>query len=431
MLTQSSHHDKAGQKAFGGLDYLKITVLVLALSALWQGLHTILLPVRILDIAPETLKNTYLGLMTSVGLVLAMITQPVAGVISDYSGGSWGRRRPFIFVGSVLVILLLPGLGLFSSYAGIFIIYCLLQVSSNLAQGAHQGLLPDLVPEANRGRASAIKTILETLGGALGVLLISQFLDHYSAGEGSSWLWASISVPAALVLVMAGVTLFTVKEMPAIRKAGRPPIREIILRTFKIDLKLSRGFIWFLVSRILVFMAFTTLQQFALYLLQDVVRVENPAGATAQFTVAAVAGLLVAVYPAGYLSDRFGRRPIAIGAALLGAGGVAVILLGSTYRVMLIAASIIGLAIGAFSSSNWALATDMIAPGEEAKYLGIANMATTGGGALARLMGPVIDFFNLRALNLGYTVMLIVCLVSFTLGGLLLLKVPPKTSPKS
>ena len=54
-------------------------------------------------------------------------------------------------------------------------------------------------------------------------------------------------------------------------------------------------------------------------------------------------------------------------------------------------------------------------------------MATAGGGALARLIGPVIDFFNGIGLNLGYTVMLIVCIVYFTLGALLLFKIRPQT----
>lgn len=411
-------------KTFGGIDYLKITILVFALSALWQGMHTIILPSRIQDIAPEGFKNTYLGIMTAVGLVLAMATQPVAGVMSDYSRIGWGRRRPYILLGSTLVILLLPGVGLFSTYAGIFAVYCLLQVASNLSQGAHQGLLPDLVPPANRGRASAIKTILETAGGAAGVVLISQFMDRYIVGEGSSWLWAAISIPAVLVLILAAITLLTVSEPPHPQRGLRPSIKDILLSTFKVDLKMSPGLVWFLVSRVLVFMAFTALQQFALYLLQDFIGVENAATATAHFTVATVAGILIAVYPAGYAADKVGRRPLVMGSALTGAAGIAVILFFRAYPALLAAAAIIGVSLGTFFSSSWALATDMVAPGEEAKYLGITNMATTGGGALARLIGPVIDFFNLRVINLGYVVMLVICLMCFAVGGLLITRVP-------
>ena len=80
-------------------------------------------------------------------------------------------------------------------------------------------------------------------------------------------------------------------------------------------------------------------------------------------------------------------------------------------------------------SSNWALATDLVGKGEEARYLGLTNLATAGGAALARLIGPVIDFFNGYGLSrsldptLGYQVMLLACFVYFVTGSALLLKV--------
>ena len=74
-------------------------------------------------------------------------------------------------------------------------------------------------------------------------------------------------------------------------------------------------------------------------------------------------------------------------------------------------------------SSNWALATDLVARGEEARYLGLTNLATAGGAALARLIGPVIDFFNSYTPGLGYQVMLGACFVYFVAGSMLLLKI--------
>jgi len=79
--------------------------------------------------------------------------------------------------------------------------------------------------------------------------------------------------------------------------------------------------------------------------------------------------------------------------------------------------------MGVFNSTNWALATDLVAKGEEARYLGIANMATAGGAALARLIGPVIDFFNSQNAGLGYQVMLLACFAYFLVGAVLILKI--------
>ena len=74
-------------------------------------------------------------------------------------------------------------------------------------------------------------------------------------------------------------------------------------------------------------------------------------------------------------------------------------------------------------SSQWALATDLVARGEEARYLGLVNMSVAGAGAASRLIGPVIDFFNSFSTNLGYSVMLLVCFICFVVGSLLLVKV--------
>jgi MFS family permease len=123
--------------------------------------------------------------------------------------------------------------------------------------------------------------------------------------------------------------------------------------------------------------------------------------------------MLIVVYPAGRLSDRIGRKPIAVASAFIGAAGILLIIFSKEYSVILVAAGLIGVALGGFTSANWAMAIDMVSRGEEARYLGIANMATAGAGAVARLIGPVIDFFEKQSAGTGYQVMLITCLVFF------------------
>jgi len=413
----------ANASRFGSIDYIKITILGFAIAALWSSLHTIIIPLRLLDFVAEWEKNTYLGLLTFAGLVLAMAIQPIAGAISDRSGSRWGRRRPFILLGTILAILFLPGIGFFGSFAAIFIVYCLLQVSSNTAQGPYQAFIPDLVPEGKRGLASGVKSLLEILGGVALLYLIALFMDRYSAGEGVFWLWLTLGALATVLLGAMIATVLTVKERPG-AGGSQLPLLSSLYKSFKIDVKANRDFIWFLASRLLIIMAFTTLQTFALYFLRDVIGVANPAAATARFSIIAVAGMLAVVYPAGRLSDRVGRRPIIVSSGLLGALGIALIFLFQhSYILVMLCGGLVGISFGAFMSTNWALATDLVAKGEEARYLGLTNLATAGGAALARLIGPVIDFFNTQSPGLGYSVMLLACFIYFLLGSLLVMKI--------
>ena len=404
-------------------DYVKITIFGFALTALWQSLHTIILPLRLLDFVPEVQKNTYLGLVTLSGLLLAMVVQPIAGAISDRSRFRLGRRRPYILLGGIVASLLIPGIGSVGSYAAIFAVYCLLQVSANAAQGPYQAFIPEMAPERKRGLASGVKALLEILGGIAVIYPIAIFMDRYFAGEGSQWLWLVLGILATVLLGAMVATIVTVKEPPVTGGKPRASLLVTLYQTFKIDVRANYDFIWFLISRMLIFMAFTTIQQFMLNFLRDVIGVTNPAEATVRFSILAVVGMLAVVYPAGFLSDRIGRKPVIITAGLLGAVGIAIIFLYQNYNAILLAAGAIGVAIGAFNSSNWALATDLAPKSEEARYLGLTNLATAGGAALARAIGPAIDFFNSQSPGLGYKVMLLVCLVYFIAGSALVAKI--------
>lgn len=421
MASSETNH---GEPIFQGRDYFKITLLVFAISAMWQSMHGYILPVRILDFVPESQKNTYLGLLTFTGLVLGMFIQPLAGALSDCSRLNWGRRRPFILFGITASILLLCGIGGAPSYAVLFAGYCLMQIASNIAQGPYQAFIPEFVPQGKHGLASGIKNLLEILGGVTFAGLSSVLIGRYSRGDGSRWLWLNLGLLGVILALALAASIVWVKEKPCTAPIEKKSLWSRAFAVYKIDLKQHRSFAWFLASRLLVFAAFTTIQQFALFFFKDVVGVADPAAASFRFLVVSVVGMLAGAYPSGWLSDRVGRKPIAFSAALLGAIGIVLIMvLPKDVNILLFPAAIIGVSLAAFSSTNWALAVDLVPSGEEARYLGLANMATAGGGALARLIGPVMDFANNRVANLGYTIMLGACALYLVAGALLLSKV--------
>lgn len=408
---------------FRPLDYVKITLFGFALSAFWSSLHLVILPLRLLDFVPGALKNTYLDLLILTGLILAMAVQPIAGALSDRSTSRWGRRRPYILLGGVLLLLFLPGIGLAGSYAIIFIIYCLLQISSNTAQGPFQGFIPDLVPVGRRGTASGVRSLFNIAGGVVLVRVIAPFMDRYFTGGGSSlWLWLALGILAIILLGGTLATVLTVKEQP--RTAHSQPVLLSALRaSFKIDARAQFHFILFLVACFLIFTAWGTLMAHALYYLMDVANITQPAAVTGDLLIVVGAAMLVIVYPVGRLCDRVGRYPIAVASGFLGALGIVAIFFSQSHWQIVLSAALLGVCSGAWMSTQWALATDLVGRGEEARYLGLVNMSIAGAGVVARLVGPVIDYFNSVSPDLGYQVMLLVCFVFFIAGSLLLLRI--------
>ncbi len=409
----------AKSNTFGRLDYLKITVLGFALSGLAGSMNSIILPVRLLDFLEESQKNSYLGLITFAGLVLAMITQPVIGAVSDRCRINWGRRRPYILAGVLLVLLFLPGIALAGSLPLFFFVYCVLQVSSNTAQAPYQAFIPELVPPDKRGRASGVKNIVEILGGIALMRLAAYLMGQYEEFASVSWLWITQGVLAAVFLVTGLFTLLKVKEKPV---SESPTSTSSLFKSFKIDLK-HRDFGWFLASRSVLGIPGVILQIFTLYYLMDYIRIENPTEVAGDLMVVVGVSILAMVYPAGWLTDRIGRRPVVISSGLVGALGIVCLYFSHSYVPLLLSGAVIGMANGIMLSSTWALATDLTARGEEGRYLGVTNIALAGGSALARLVGPVIDFFNNIESGLGYQVMLLICFSGFLAGMLLILKV--------
>jgi MFS family permease len=158
-----------------------------------------------------------------------MWVQPMAGMVSDRSTSRWGRRRPFIFSGALLNLVFLliiaasplvvgtaldrtisPALGVGAAYLVLLVGIVLLQVSSNLGHGALQGLIPDLVPEDQRGRSSGVKAVMELLPIFL-VLVIGPLVD-------SGRLGVAIGIVMGAFVVTMLITVLFVHEQPLRQK---------------------------------------------------------------------------------------------------------------------------------------------------------------------------------------------------------------------
>ena len=136
------------------LQLLILNAYWVGLSFMWNSIHPILLPAVLLNYVPDAKKNTYLGLLTFVGLVIAMIVQPISGTISDGWQSRFGRRRPLAVLGTLFDFAFLSVRAWGGGLIWLFIGYVGLQFSSNIAHGPMQGLMPDRVPRSQMGVAS-------------------------------------------------------------------------------------------------------------------------------------------------------------------------------------------------------------------------------------------------------------------------------------
>src|SRR2546423_14225561 len=151
-----------------------------ALASLWFGFNFHWLPIgfvliesQLRDLVPHDSYGTYLGLMVGAGAIFAVGVPPLVGQLSDYFYTPWGRRRPIIFV---CTLLNLVGLGLMMtarSYNQLFLGYLWIQLFANAAGAAYSAVIPDVVPGREFRRASGNLALLNLLGGLAGGLTTS------------------------------------------------------------------------------------------------------------------------------------------------------------------------------------------------------------------------------------------------------------------
>ena len=407
-------------------DYITMNVYWFGLAFMWNGLHPIVLPALLLRFVPESLKNTYLGGLTFAGLVLAMVIQPLAGGLSDRTRSRWGQRRPWILLGMLCSLIFLAGMAVASGYWGLLAAYLLLQVASNAAHGPAQGLIPDLVPDERRGLASGIKNLFD-----MGGLVVASLIAGQLMGDGNPTL--AFAVIGGVLAVSGLVTVLGTPESPTLdpqesaagddRSAGRS--HESLRGLLRVDFRRYPEYTWLIISRFFILLGIYAVQSFVQYYIRDWLKMPNPAEVTGNLLATIGLALTLLVFPAGLLSDRFGRRTLNMVAGALAAVGIFLLIFVRDVSSLYVFGGIIGMATGIFVSVNWALATDLIPSEEAGKYLGLSNLATAGSGAVSRLAGPLIDGVNaLRpGAYLGYPTLFLLASASALLGTVLMLRI--------
>jgi len=121
----------------------------------------------------EAPKN--LALVTGVGSLLAMVTNPLFGRLSDRTTSPLGMRRPWMLVGltggtiGTLIVAVAPNVGV------VLVGWCIAQVFFNALLAAQVAVLPDQVPASQRGTVSGVLGICQPVASVVGTYLVQAF----------------------------------------------------------------------------------------------------------------------------------------------------------------------------------------------------------------------------------------------------------------
>lgn len=156
-----------------------------------------------------------------------LVIQPIVGTLSDRTWNRFGRRLPYLIVGSLLAVIvmsLLPNAGSFhfnESGALIFgaVALMFLDLSINISMQPFKMLVGDMVNEKQKGLAYSIQSFLCNAGSVVGFVFpfVLAWIGFQNTAEGNqvpeSVAW-SFYIGAAILIICVLYTFWKVKEMP-------------------------------------------------------------------------------------------------------------------------------------------------------------------------------------------------------------------------
>jgi MFS family permease len=367
----------------------QLSIYWFGINAIWGAVDGVILQERVPDLVAAGTGGTALAILKVLAVAMAIVIQPTVGTISDYTMSRWGRRKPYIFIGATLDVVFLVAIALSQSFLAVLVFVVLLQFSSNFAQGPFQGYIPDLVPAAQVGVASALVGVMSVLGVVGGQSLAA--LGYLS--EPPDFTIPTIAVGVVEFLTMLGTVLFVREGRQARDRAGRS-WPSIAAEAWGTDIFKEHSFLWLVASRLLFLTGVALIYNLnVLYLERSLELTDSEKGIWIPVTSVVIGlAIIITAYPAAKLSDRFGRKPVIYAACGLGAIGMATLTLSPTVYVAEIGILCVAVGAGAFLAVDWALMTDIIPKASSGRYMGMSNVATASAGALALVIGgPIID----------------------------------------
>ena len=361
------------------------------------------------------------------GVVISVVIQPTVGAISDYTVSRWGRRKPWIVIGTLLDFVFLLGIAYANTILALAAFVALLSFSTNIARGPFQGYVPDLVPARQVGMASALVGLMQILGNVTGFLLANA-----AAALGNLPL-ALLAVAIVEFVTMVSVVWRVGRGAPPRPREGRSWLR-IAREAWGTDILQERSFVWLVASRLFFLMGGSILVNLVIAYLNQVFGLgqAEAAGVNTILLVIVAVTNVVTVIPAARLSDRIGRKPVIYASCVIGGLGIGLAAIAPSIPIALVGAALFGVSAGMFLSVDWALMTDIIPKASAGRYMGLSNVATGSSTLLAIATGGlVLDFVNaLMGLGAGARAAFLLGLAYYVVAALLLrpVKEPPASA---
>ncbi|NLK39307.1 MAG: SLC45 family MFS transporter [Clostridiales bacterium] len=359
------------------------------------------------NIIPLILKNTfgigevYTGIIMALDNVLALFLLPLFGALSDRVDTRFGKRTPFIVIGTALAVLfsiLLPVADSTQNLVLFIVLLGFVLLSMGFYRSPAVALMPDLTPKPLRSKANSIINLMGAIGGVYTLVMIKLLIDDKIRPD---YMPVFLSVNLFMVVSVI-ILILTIKEkklasnMPpeATDTDNKQDERSDLESKRTLSPEVRKSLIFLLSS---VFLWFTAYNAVTTAFSRYAVEVWGLSGGDfADCLMVATIAAIVSYIPVGFISERIGRKKVIITGILLMIAAFTSGALFVTYSPFLnVIFAVTGIGWAAINVNSYPMVVQMSRGSDIGKYTGFYYTFSMA----AQIFTPIFSGFLLEHIS--------------------------------
>lgn len=352
-------------------------------------LGSILLPQRLVDIGVEN-PAAALGTVSGIGTFISLIANIVAGAMGDITRTKWGKRTPWLVLGTVVSSVSYVAMGNLGILAGILVFYLGTQIGNNFMLSPVQARMAEQVPHKRMGLLTTAVSFGNGFGTSCGAIIGAVLINDIRMG---------FLISAALLVIGTLIWRFVVpteasnKDVPLTDEERGESVGLRIAKAFRPPMA-SPNYWKAWITRSLFMLARQMFNGFQLYIATDFIGLPKEEAAVVIGAVSALGFIITFVTSwTGVLSDLCNRRkPFAVAGSVCAIIGLALLWMAPSSQTFFACACLVTIGNGIYSSIDDALNADVLPSLEKnvGAHLSFMQAATAGGQAAGMALAGVL-----------------------------------------
>lgn len=366
------------------------------------------------------LKETEIGVIMAMDNVLALFLLPLFGALSDKVDTRFGKRIPFIVVGTIMAaifIMILPIADRTSNQILFIVVLFAVLISMGFYRSPAVALMPDLTPNVLRSKANAVINLMGAVGSIYTLIMIKLLVKKGTTPDYMP-LFTSI---VALMVIAVGILVITIREKKISKEVAELEAKyegeakseedanlegkakpegeakpEVVVETKKerMPKDVMRSLIFLLAAVFLWFTAYNAVTTaFSRY--TDVVWHLEGGGFADCLMVATVAAILSYI-PIGMISSKIGRKKtILIGIVVMSLCYFAAIFAGHYTPLINVAFALIGFGWASINVNSYPMVVEMSKGADIGKFTGTYYTFSMA----AQIVTPILSGYLLEHIS--------------------------------